>query len=209
LSALRNELKASLDPSELALAELDIQIGDDDAAEIAGTTSLDWRIEGWSETLEMPHYLTFTKTRPKPTNRPIAVGCMIKLPPKALIVKNHIPAGHLLTPADVTIAYSRQAADEISLDQVVGMETKHALRPGTPIQLTDLRARPYVRTRDLVTVSARQGNIIVKRTMRALGTGGLGEAVELVTLDGKDRFTARVTGYHETEVLETQPGASR
>jgi flagella basal body P-ring formation protein FlgA len=109
----------------------------------------------------------------------------------------------------VTWTYSKQVAEEISLDQIVGMETKHALRSGSPIQLSDLRIKPYVRTRDLVTVKARQGGIVVKRTMRSLGTGGLGEPVELVTLDGKDRFTAKVTGYHETEVLDSQPGAGR
>lgn len=208
LNALRNELKSSLDPGELALAEIEIQVGDAEAAEIAGSAFSDWKIEGWSQSLEQPHDLTFTKKPPEPGHHPLSVGCRIKLPPKAFIVNNHLPVGHTITPADVTWTYSKQVAEEISLDQIVGMETKHALRPGSPIQLSDLRIKPYVRTRDLVTVKARQGGIVVKRTMRSLGTGGLGEPVELVTLDGKDRFTAKVTGYHETEVLESQTGAS-
>jgi flagella basal body P-ring formation protein FlgA len=128
---------------------------------------------------------------------------------QALTAKNLLPVGHVITPNDLEWMYSKQPADAISMEQIVGMETRRALRPGSPIQYTDLRTRPYVRTRDLVTVKARQGGIVVKRTMRSLGTGGLGEAVELVTLDGKDRFTARVTGFHETEFLETQPEQSR
>ena len=131
------------------------------------------------------------------------------MPPKTPVVKNLLAAGHVIQASDLAWSYCKEPSDAISMEQIVGMEAKHALRPGTPIQLTDVRIKPYVRTRDLVTVKAGQGGIVVKRTMRALGTGGLGEAVELVTLDGKDRFTARVTGYHETEVLESQAGTSR
>jgi flagella basal body P-ring formation protein FlgA len=117
--------------------------------------------------------------------------------------------GHVIAASDLEWTYCKEPGDAVSMEQVVGMETRHALRPGSPIQLADLRTKPYVRSRDLVTVKARQGRVVVKRTMRALGTGGLGEAVELVTLDGKDRFTARVTGFHETEILEAQAGTSR
>jgi flagella basal body P-ring formation protein FlgA len=205
LHAIRNDLKASLEPSEFALAEIDVQFRRDDAERILGTSHLDWKIEGWTETIEQPQTLVFTKKLSSAAESGIHVQCHVKMPPKTLSVNSFLPMGHVMTASDLTWAYSKQLAEPIALEQVIGMETKHPLRPGKPISMNDLRIKPYVRARDLVSVHARQRGILVKRTMRALGTGGLGETIELVTLDGKDRFTARVTGYHETEILESNP----
>jgi flagella basal body P-ring formation protein FlgA len=209
IHALRNELKASLAATELALAEFEIQLRDEDAMNIAGTSYADWKIAGWAETLEQPHHLTLVTKNANANHRPILFTCLVKMPPKALVVKSPLPAGHVIGFSDLMWTYSKQEGESLSVEQIVGMEARHALRPGNPISLNDLRTKPYVRTRDLVTVRAVQGGIIVKRTMRALGTGGIGETVELVTLDGKDRFVAKVTGYHETEVLESQPDKGR
>jgi flagella basal body P-ring formation protein FlgA len=125
------------------------------------------------------------------------------MPPRTLTVKQLLPAGHVIAASDLDWVYSHHAEGETRIDEIVGMETMRALRPGMPIPMNDLRKKPYVRARDLVSVHARQGAITVKQPMRALGTGGLGEAVTFVTLDGKERFTARITGYHEAEVIET------
>lgn len=203
---LRNELKPTLTPTELALAEFQVEIDNADAAKLAGTSSLDWNARGWSDALDQPHQLVLTRKDARGSASLVHVNCLVKMPPKTLTVKNHLPVGHVIAAADLEWTYSRQGGDPISINQVVGMETKHALRPGNSISPGDLRVKPYVRSRDLVTVKARQGRIVVKRTMRALGTAGLGESVELVSLEGKDRFTAQVTGFHEAEVLETQSG---
>jgi len=83
------------------------------------------------------------------------------------------------------------------------METKQTLRPGSPVNATALQKKPYIRPRDIVTVYARNGGITVKRTMRALQGGGLGDTIPVASLKGKDRFDVRITGYHETEVLDS------
>ncbi len=203
--ALRNDLKVSLDPSEFVFAEIDVQFHRDDAERILGTSYLDWKIEGWSETIEQPQALVFTKKLSSAVESGIPVQCHVNMPPKTLTVASFLPMGHVMTASDLTWTYSKQPPQPVAMEQIIGMETKHPLRPGKPISMNDLRIKPYVRARDLVSVHARHQGILVKRTMRALGTGGLGEAIELVTLDGKDRFTARVTGYHETEILESNP----
>jgi flagella basal body P-ring formation protein FlgA len=203
LQAVRGELASRLDAAELALAELQSQIPLQQAFHFRGSSASDWQVAGWSPQLEQAHQLVLTKKQWSPSMEPVRVNCAIKMPPRALTVKQIIPAGHVVTPADLDWVYSKTPDGQTQMENIVGMEAQRPLRPGAPIREDDLRKKVYVRARDLVTVSARQGGITVKRTMRALGTGGLGETVTFTALNGNDRFPAKVTGYHEAEAIES------
>jgi flagella basal body P-ring formation protein FlgA len=62
---------------------------------------------------------------------------------------------------------------------------------------------PLVRANDVVTVYSRVGGVSVRTLMKAREDGALGEAVALTSLDARGRVLARVTGYHEAEVIST------
>ncbi len=203
--AIRSALSAGLEPGELARAEVLLEIPPQFARYFHGTSASDWRITGWSEELEQTHQLLFTRQQESAPVSAIPVRCAIKMPPRVLSVNKILPAGHVVTRSDLDWVYSSEPGGQTEIEKFLGMETANTLRPGRPIQPDDLRKKPYVRTRDLVSVFARQGGITVKQTMRALGTGGLGEIVTFVNLDGKERLTARVTGYHEAEVVDATP----
>lgn len=202
LQAVRSALASSLEPGDLVQAEVLIDISPQSAGRFQGTSASDWTITGWQKDLNQRQYLLFNAKHGTQRTEPIPVVCVVKIPPRVLSVNKVIPAGHMVTTADLDWVYSREAGGETQVEEILGMETARTLRPGQPIQPDDLRKKPYVRSRDLVSVRARQGGVTVQCTMRALGTGGLGEIVTFVNLDGKEKIAARVTGYHEAEVVE-------
>ncbi len=86
LQAVRNELAKSLTPSELAQAEIKTRIQPSDVPRVQGTSDADWKIEGWSRTLEEPHHLIFTPHHPARMTEPMQIICEIKMPPRTLTV---------------------------------------------------------------------------------------------------------------------------
>jgi flagella basal body P-ring formation protein FlgA len=93
---------------------------------------------------------------------------------------------------------------------VVGQETKRTLRAGEPISTIDIRGVPLVRRGDIVTVVARNRGIVVRTDAKSLADGSLGQAIKLISLDGRRELVARVSGYHEASVSMTaveEPGA--
>jgi flagella basal body P-ring formation protein FlgA len=84
---------------------------------------------------------------------------------------------------------------------LVGMQVGRTLRPGEPVRTGDVEAVPLVRSREVVTVTARQAGVAVRREMQALGAGGLGDTIPVTDLDGRERLFVRVTGYHTAEVV--------
>lgn len=88
-----------------------------------------------------------------------------------------------------------------SLEEVVGKEVRRSIRPGAVITSEDVQSLALVRNNDPVTVTSRAGGVSVKREMRSRGNAAKGESVTLVSLDGRERVVARVTGYHEAEIV--------
>ncbi len=134
--------------------------------------------------------------------KPVEIACRIKLPPKAFTVRDPLPIGQIVQASDLLPIRSWQSNVITRMEDVVGMETLHSLNPGNPIQQADVRSKPYVRSRDIVSVYVKVNGITIKTRMRALATGGLGETIPLSTPDGKERIFAKVTGYHEAEVTD-------
>ncbi len=202
-SVVHHALKPYTSEADLTAMELEIQIAPDDAHTMIGTTSDDWTVSGWSANAAQNHHLTLTPKETRPERKPLQITCRIKLPPKALAVREPLPIGHILGASDLVSIRSWQPNVISRREDVVGMETLHSLIPGNPIQQNDVRSKPYVRSRDIVNVAVRLNGITVTTRMRALATGGLGETIPLSTPDGREKIFAKVTGYHEAEVMES------
>ena len=122
-----------------------------------------------------------------------------------------IEQGNLIGAADVEI---RLQGGKIptdvttSLDQVVGKEALRAIDANAVLQGTHLRSPLQVQRGETVKVFARTAGITVSTYAVVQQDGSLGDLVQAQTLDKKDRFAARVSGWKQLEVLPTGSSAT-
>ncbi len=198
--SVRFALQSSLTPSELAELEITVRFNSTDSAMFKGSNPRDWRIAGWSATFEQQHLLVFTRSNELVAQRPILVQCQLTLPPKVVSVRQTVVKGQEILASDLEWMHASLPDALTRMEPIVGMKAKHTIQPNRPIRLSDLEKKTYVRPRDIVAVEARYNGIVVKRDMRALGAGGLGDSVLFVTLDGKQKIMARILDYRQAEV---------
>ena len=83
---------------------------------------------------------------------------------------------------------------------VVGQQAARSIPSGRVLQASDVQPVLLVRTGELVTARVIGDGYRVSRTMRARGSGGRGESVTLVSLDGQETIAATISDYHECTV---------
>ncbi len=144
----------------------------------------------------------------------ISVNSITTRHPRVLTVKYDLPRGHVIRTADLAWMQTENPTGTIDQEvELVGKETVKNLRAQRPIRTDDVRNIPLVRSNDIVTVSSRRAGITVRREFKAKGTGAKGDTIQLVSLDGRERLLARVTAFHEAEVVDSttasQPTSGR
>ena len=95
-----------------------------------------------------------------------------------------------------------------SLEQAVGMVARQSLRAGMLLQENFLQKPRLVERGETVTVFARTGGIQVRTYAVAKQDGGLGDLIQVETVDRRERYMARVTGLRELDVFATGALAS-
>lgn len=126
-----------------------------------------------------------------------------------VVATRRIERGSLVGAADVEI---RQQGGNVpttaiqALAQVIGKEAVQAIDANSTLQQSQLRSPLQVQRGETVKVFARTGGITVSTFAIVQQNGALGDLVQVQTLDKKDRFAARVSGWKQLEVLPT--GAS-
>src|SRR5690606_34127807 len=93
-------------------------------------------------------------------------------------------------------------------DQVIGRETTRSLSAGQSLTADDVQNVPLIRTGDIVTVYSRKPGVVVRMEAKARSGGALGDQVILMTLDGREKLQARVTGFHQAEVVGSSSSQS-
>jgi len=83
---------------------------------------------------------------------------------------------------------------------IVGQEARRFIERGELISLREVKATPLVRRNELVTVWNRRGAVVVRTVGKALGTGALGEEIEVKSERSGKRYLACVTGMRTVEV---------
>jgi flagella basal body P-ring formation protein FlgA len=124
--------------------------------------------------------------------RPIAVGDFVR----ATDVELRSYAGNVST---------RAAA---SLDAVIGKEATQAIRPETIVMTSQVRSPLLVRRGERVSVRARAAGVLVRTYATAQQDGSLGDLIQVQTLEGRERYAARVAGLRELEVFAAGTSAS-
>jgi flagella basal body P-ring formation protein FlgA len=105
-----------------------------------------------------------------------------------------------------TGAISSQTAT--TLDVIVGKEAVQAIRAGAMIMTNQVRAPLLVRRGERVSVRARAAGVTVRTFATAQQDGSLGDLIAVQALEGKDRYSAQVSGLRELEVLAVGASAS-
>ena len=88
----------------------------------------------------------------------------------------------------------------VKRDQVVGQWAAQELRAGTIITSRLIEAAPLVKTGQLVTVTAEQGNVKVRAVARALEGGSFGQVIRLKNEDTGETYEAALTGPQTAKV---------
>jgi flagellar basal body P-ring formation protein FlgA len=146
-------------------------------------------------------------TTPKGTVQ-IPVFAEVGLATQAVVAVRPIERGGVITAAHVqamTVDSVPTGSDErapiISVEQLIGMEAREAIKAGEIVLSNQVRAPLLVKRGEEIAVVSRSGRIRVQTYARAVQDGAKGELVQVETLDKKDRYDARVTGTREAVVF--------
>jgi flagella basal body P-ring formation protein FlgA len=122
-----------------------------------------------------------------------------------------IAAGDFIRATDVALRpHIGQMSDKIatSLEQVVGKETRQAIRADGLLYINQVRSPLLVRKGERVTVRARAGSVVARTYGTVQQDGSLGELVQVQALEGRERYAARVSGFRELEVFAAGASAN-
>lgn len=147
----------------------------------------------------------FQITGVQPDQEMIVVANVTRIQPVVTALRK-IDRGEFIRAADVEVREHEGSLPSTAIStlaEAVGMEARRSISEGSILQKSQLSAPLLVERGETVTVFARTAGITVRTFAVARQDGAQGELVQVETLDGKDRITARVSGRRELEVLAT------
>jgi flagella basal body P-ring formation protein FlgA len=137
---------------------------------------------------------------------PVLVLAKVNRLRNVVVTTRKIDQGSLIGAADIEMRLEGgnvpSAAVE-SLDLVIGKEAVRTIDANTVLQHSQMRSPLQVQRGETVKVFARTGGITVSTFAVVQQNGALGDLVQVQTLDKKERFAGRVSGWKQLEVLPT------
>tara|TARA_R110002072_G_scaffold42064_12_gene118209 strand:+ start:164288 stop:165355 length:1068 start_codon:yes stop_codon:yes gene_type:complete len=94
-------------------------------------------------------------------------------------------------------------------DDSIGLECKTTIKPGTMVMSSMLTQPILVKRGQLVSARSVVGGFVVTKIVRAMGTGELGDVIELESKDRKSKFAARIAGKGRVVIVQDTPGAKK
>lgn len=120
------------------------------------------------------------------------------------VLARSVPRGGILTAQDIKterIPVQRIGANIVAqMKDVVGMQTKRALRPGQPLRSTDLMKPRVIEKGALITMTFRAPGIKLTNVGRALEAGSSGEIINVINPRSKQTVMARVVSQNQVSV---------
>ncbi len=161
-----------------------------------------YQILGGSEPWDRPQAFTVRFLDRTETLHELQVDCTIRQRPFVVAARHTVPRGTVLREDDlVWRQVSGVNGQATRMEEVIGRETTRIIRRDEPISASAIQSIPLVRVNDIVTAYVRLPGVTVKRQFKARTSGAAGELITLVSLDGREKLAARVSGYHEAEVV--------
>ncbi|RIK70880.1 MAG: flagella basal body P-ring formation protein FlgA [Planctomycetota bacterium] len=122
----------------------------------------------------------------------------------ALTALRSIARGELIRRGDVQLqphVGALPAGALASIEAAIGKEAVQTIRAESLVTANQVRMPTIVRRGERVSVRARAAGVTVRTFAVAQQDGGLGDLVTVQAIDGKERFTARVAGLRELEIM--------
>ena len=128
---------------------------------------------------------------------------------QVVVATRRIERGNLVGAADVEIRLEGGSVPTTAaraIETIIGKEAQRTIDANSIVQESHLRSPLHVQRGEIVKVNAQTGGIKVSTFAVVQQNGALGDLVQVQTLDKRERFAARVSGWKQLEVLPT--GAS-
>ncbi len=140
---------------------------------------------------------------------PMLVQVSLRKP--VVVAARQINRSEVIGPQDLVLAdrvYERPEDVGVSEPaKLVGQRLKRFVQAGEQVSVRDVEPMPLVSRNDLVTVTIRRGQVVVRGVAKAMSTGSYGEAVTLKNELSRETFNAVVTGPRTAEVVLGPSGA--
>ena len=115
-----------------------------------------------------------------------------------IVAARTLRVGTVLTEADIRLAGD---GPDANLPQgVIGKEIRRAVYAGRSISLSDLGPPTLIRRNDVITMIYRSGRLGLRTQGRSMGSGGLGEVIEILNLDTRLKVRGTIIGPEQVEV---------
>ncbi len=189
--------------AQVGSLNLAVEIPEDDVPELLKVDSQIVRFVEPGLEWGGPQTLTAQFPRRDGSTHVVRMQAWLNETPQVLTVKHTVPKGQVVRESDLVRVPAKNGETGMEHSgEIVGQEATKSLRPGTAIQSGDTTRVPLVRNNDLVTVRSGVRGLKVTRLFRANGSGAEGDIIPCVALDDpKEKIQARVTNWHEAEVV--------
>jgi flagella basal body P-ring formation protein FlgA len=140
------------------------------------------------------------------SERPVLVLAKVSRLRNVVVATRRIEQGSLIGAADVEMRLEGANVPTTaahSVNAVIGKEAVRTIDANSILQESQLRSPLQVQRGETVKVFARTGGITVSTFAVVQQNGAMGDLVQVQTLDKKERFAARVSGWKQLEVLPT------
>jgi flagellar basal body P-ring formation protein FlgA len=123
----------------------------------------------------------------------------------AVAVNRPVDRGEVLQASDLTTLRrpKTQANDLANMQTAVGLATRHPLRPGQPIYLTDLMKPEIVQRNDTVTLVYEAPGLTLTLRGQAQGAGALGDTINVLNPQTKRVVQGVISGPGRVSVAST------
>lgn len=116
-----------------------------------------------------------------------------------ILANRTLRVGTVLSASDLRLPKGTQPDDVYQA--MIGKEVRRAIYVGRAISEHDLGPPTLIRRNQVVTMVYRTGRLGLRTQGRALGSGGMGELVEILNLDTRFKVRATITGPNQVEVF--------
>lgn len=122
----------------------------------------------------------------------------------AIILMRNLPPKTVVSASDVTVVSADIPGAIARLDQVVGRETRSALRAGRALTEKDITLPRAVSRNQTVSLHYALGGLVIATEGRALADAAIGEAVQALNLTSHNRVTGTVTANGSIRVISQE-----
>lgn len=127
--------------------------------------------------------------------------CALLLASSALaddvVASRTLRIGDVLTISDLRLA---DKVDDRQVAAMIGKEVRRVVYVGRPVDAADLGPQTLVNRNDVVVMTYSVGGLRMRTEGRALGRGGAGEVIDVMTLSSRQKIRAVVVAPGQVQV---------